>query len=132
LPGRCEGVAGAPVVAELSSGTHFISLRSYLKPLAFFSASLVAFMDEVPRVKSCSPVPILRTSRIAPGGSDRAGPCAAHHQRPVADSGTFFAGCGSFVCLCQNNRMELQMNGLIYLIGLIVVIMAVLSLFGLR
>jgi hypothetical protein len=32
----------------------------------------------------------------------------------------------------QNNRMELQMNGLIYLIGLIVVIMAVLSLLGLR
>jgi len=28
--------------------------------------------------------------------------------------------------------MELQMNGLIYLIGLIVVIMAVLSLLGLR
>jgi hypothetical protein len=34
--------------------------------------------------------------------------------------------------LCLNNRMELQMNGLIYLIGLIVVIMAVLSLLGLR
>jgi hypothetical protein len=32
----------------------------------------------------------------------------------------------------SNNRMELQMNGLIYLIGLIVVIMAVLSLLGLR
>ena len=32
----------------------------------------------------------------------------------------------------QNNRMELQMNGLIYLIGLIVVIMVILSLLGLR
>jgi hypothetical protein len=29
-------------------------------------------------------------------------------------------------------RMELQMNGLIYLIGLIVVIMFILSLLGLR
>jgi hypothetical protein len=36
------------------------------------------------------------------------------------------------VCFWQNHRMELQMNGLIYLIGLIVVIMAVLSLLGLR
>jgi hypothetical protein len=31
-----------------------------------------------------------------------------------------------------NNRMELQMNGLIYLIGLIVVVMVLLSLLGLR
>ena len=52
--------------------------------------------------------------------------------RRLPDSGTFFASCGCCVCLCQNNRMELQMNGLIYLIGLIVVIMAVLSLLGLR
>jgi|GraSoiStandDraft_11_1057310.scaffolds.fasta_scaffold695673_2 hypothetical protein len=38
-----------------------------------------------------------------------------------------------FCCLpLQNNRMELQMNGLIYLIGLIVVIMVILSLLGLR
>jgi hypothetical protein len=29
-PGRCEGLAGAPGMAEVSSGTHFISLRSYL------------------------------------------------------------------------------------------------------
>jgi hypothetical protein len=31
-----------------------------------------------------------------------------------------------------NNQMELQMNGLIYLIGLIVVVMVILSLLGLR
>jgi hypothetical protein len=31
-------------VAELYSGIHFISLRSYLKPLAFLRASLVEFM----------------------------------------------------------------------------------------
>src|SRR5215211_4232672 len=44
LPGLCDGLAGVPVVAEASSGTHFITLRSYLKPLAFLSASLVEFM----------------------------------------------------------------------------------------
>jgi hypothetical protein len=32
----------------------------------------------------------------------------------------------------QQHRMETSMNGLIYLIGLIVVIMAILSFFGLR
>src|SRR5215467_15079845 len=44
LPGLCEEPAGVPVVAELSSGSHFIALRSYLKPLAFLSASLVVFI----------------------------------------------------------------------------------------
>jgi hypothetical protein len=34
--------------------------------------------------------------------------------------------------LGRNNLTEARMNGLIYLIGLIVVIMAILSLFGLR
>jgi hypothetical protein len=68
--------------------------------------------------------------RIGPDRSDRP-ICGALIGR-LSDSGTFFASCGCCVCLCQNNRMELQMNGLIYLIGLIVVIMAVLSLLGLR
>jgi hypothetical protein len=37
------------------------------------------------------------------------------------------------LCLpLANNQMELQMNGLIYLIGLIVVVMVILSLLGLR
>jgi hypothetical protein len=40
-PGLSEGF---PVVAELHSGIHFISLRSYLKPLAFLRASLFEFM----------------------------------------------------------------------------------------
>ena len=44
LPGLCEGAVGAPVVAGAYSGIHFISLRSYLKPLAFLSASFVEFM----------------------------------------------------------------------------------------
>lgn len=52
--------------------------------------------------------------------------------RPLPDSGTFFPTGGFCVCLWQNNGWELQMNGLIYLIGLIVVIMVILSLLGLR
>lgn len=44
LIGRCEGVAGEPVVAGASSGTQVIALRSYLKPFAPFKASLVEFM----------------------------------------------------------------------------------------
>ena len=52
--------------------------------------------------------------------------------RRLPDAGTFLATRGFCVCLCQNNRMELQTNGLIYLIGLIVVIMFVISLLGLR
>jgi hypothetical protein len=44
LPGLC--VEPVPVVVEVSSGTHFIALRSYLKPFAFLSASLVEFMTK--------------------------------------------------------------------------------------
>ena len=40
--GFCRG--GLPVVAGASSGTQVIALRSYLKPFAAFSASLVAFI----------------------------------------------------------------------------------------
>src|SRR5215471_18285395 len=47
------------------------------------------------------------------------------------DWGTFFL-FGSFRFAVGEKHMELRMNGLIYLIGLIVVIMAVLSLLGLR
>ena len=47
------------------------------------------------------------------------------------DSGTFFL-FGSFRFAVGEKHTELLMNGLIYLIGLIVVIMAVLSLLGLR
>jgi hypothetical protein len=47
------------------------------------------------------------------------------------DSGTFFLFGSSRFALGENTT-ELRMNGLIYLIGLIVVIMAVLSLLGLR
>jgi hypothetical protein len=36
------------------------------------------------------------------------------------------------VCTWEANLTEPHMNGLIYLIGLIVVIMAILSVFGLR
>jgi hypothetical protein len=52
-------------------------------------------------------------------------------KRHLCDSGTFFL-FGSFGCSSRKKRTELHMNGLIYLIGLIVVIMAVLSLLGLR
>jgi hypothetical protein len=34
--------------------------------------------------------------------------------------------------LCSSKTLEVPMDGLIYLVGLIVVIMAVLSFFGLR
>src|SRR5215831_4788704 len=44
LPGLCVGAVGVPVVAGVSSGTHVIALRSYLKPLALLRASLVEFM----------------------------------------------------------------------------------------
>jgi hypothetical protein len=52
--------------------------------------------------------------------------------RRLPDSGTFFPSCGFVSALGKITAWELQMNGLIYLIGLIVVIMAVLSLLGLR
>jgi hypothetical protein len=73
----------------------------------------------------------LRASRIAPGGSDRAGLCAALYLTPTRLR-NIFRKLRLCVCLWQNNRMELQMNGLIYLIGLIVVVMVLLSLLGLR
>jgi hypothetical protein len=47
------------------------------------------------------------------------------------ESGTFFH-FGGFEFAVGEKHTELHMNGLIYLIGLIVVIMAVLSLLGLR
>lgn len=46
--------------------------------------------------------------------------------------GNFFATCGFVSAIVRITERELPMNGLIYLIGLIVVIMAVLSLLGLR
>ena len=39
-----QGVNRLPVVAEASSGTQVMALRSYLKPFAAFSASLVEFI----------------------------------------------------------------------------------------
>jgi hypothetical protein len=51
--------------------------------------------------------------------------------RRLHDSGTF-SRCGSWACGGGTEPNEARMNGLIYLIGLIVVIMAILSLFGLR
>jgi hypothetical protein len=44
----------------------------------------------------------------------------------------FFPSCSFVSAFGKITAWELQMNGLIYLIGLIVVIMAVLSLLGLR
>jgi hypothetical protein len=70
-------------------------------------------------------------SRIPPGGSDRAGPYAALYLTSTRLR-NIFRKLRFCVCLWQNNRMELQMNGLIYLIGLIVVVMVLLSLLGLR
>jgi hypothetical protein len=52
--------------------------------------------------------------------------------RRLPDSGTFFPSRGFVSAFGKITAWELQMNGLIYLIGLIVVIMAVLSLLGLR
>jgi hypothetical protein len=42
--------------------------------------------------------------------------------------------CGSFVCATGRHKPERSrpMHGLIYLVGLIVVILAILSFFGLR
>ena len=50
-------------------------------------------------------------------------------RRGTAGSGTFASGCDYLVA---GTPEEDVMNGLIYLVGLIVVIMAVLSLLGLR
>jgi hypothetical protein len=51
-------------------------------------------------------------------------------RRHLPDSGTVLL-CGSSVS-ATGRMTEAHMNGLIYLIGLIVVIMAILSFFGLR
>jgi hypothetical protein len=50
-----------------------------------------------------------------------------------APGGTFFPQ-GDFTCCCHGRGSlgDRNMNGLIYLIGLIVVILFLLSLFGLR
>jgi hypothetical protein len=50
-------------------------------------------------------------------------------RRGTAGAGTFAFGCDYLVA---GTLEEGVMNGLIYLVGLIVVIMAILSLFGLR
>jgi hypothetical protein len=53
-------------------------------------------------------------------------------ERLLRDSGTF-SFCRCFASATGGkNLTEAHMHGLIYLIGLIVVIMAILSLFGLR
>jgi len=59
--------------------------------------------------------------QIMPGGEDA---CALHHWFPT----------GTFRTSLQLSAGEggLEMNQLIYLIGLIVVILAILSFFGLR
>jgi len=41
---RGGGAAGEPVVAEASSGSQVIALRSYLNPVALLSASFVEFI----------------------------------------------------------------------------------------
>jgi hypothetical protein len=51
----------------------------------------------------------------------------------LAAQGTFLPSAGFVWCLWEaQHRTEPPMHGLIYLIGLIVVIMAILSFFGLR
>jgi hypothetical protein len=52
---------------------------------------------------------------------------------PSRPRGTFLP-CGSFVCATGRHKPERSrpMHGLIYLVGLIVVILAILSFFGLR
>jgi hypothetical protein len=61
------------------------------------------------------------------------------HARDTVATGTIACVAGSLVnCSAFSRaapvreRMEAPMNGLIYLVGLIVVIMAILSFFGLR
>jgi hypothetical protein len=78
-----------------------------------------------PTLRSAVPAPPSRIGRAHP-----AVPWARH--KTATRPRNIFRKPRFCVCLCQNKRMELQMNGLIYLIGLIVVIMAVLSLLGLR
>jgi len=60
----------------------------------------------------------------------------AFPQRPGSTrSGTFSSGRRLFLLAARASKpglMEAAMHGLIYLIGLIVVIMAILSFFGLR
>lgn len=47
---------------------------------------------------------------------------------PIEATFSALAGC-RFTCV---NRGLIEMNGIIYLVGLVVVIMAILSFFGLR
>jgi hypothetical protein len=56
-----------------------------------------------------------------------------HQERHFYDSGTFFCfGSFALVRIIAPRHQESHMHGLIYLIGLIVVIMFILSLLGLR
>ena len=57
--------------------------------------------------------------------------CAVRHGTTATRLGERFSHCRGWFW-GGNNPTEAQMNGLIYLIGLIVVILAILSFFGLR
>jgi hypothetical protein len=63
-------------------------------------------------------------------------PKVLHHIQPINDRRTTLARYGIFGTPCdyygRRKREERSMNGLIYLVGLVVVVLAVLSFFGLR
>ena len=71
--------------------------------------------------------------RASSAVSPRTGPVDPVCEASVGEPTQEHFSPAAVLCLpLANNQMELQMNGLIYLIGLIVVIMVILSLLGLR
>ena len=90
----------------------------------------MSFESEV-RKRGCRT--IRRTSEWTLALHDHIRDCfAAHRASTFTRLGTVLF-CGSSVSATgRTNLTEAYMNGLIYLIGLIVVIMAILSFFGLR
>jgi hypothetical protein len=64
---------------------------------------------------------------VSPSANERSGPGAA---ACALQRGTFLIGCDYLPA--GGPEEEVPMDGLIYLIGLIVVIMFILSFFGLR
>ena len=58
-----------------------------------------------------------------------------HVERRSIYAGTLLFGehyLGETVAVCLDQHVEEHMNGVIYLVGLVVVVLAVLSFFGLR
>jgi hypothetical protein len=94
--------------------------------VVFIRANAVTRSDQASTAALCvAAFPVIWLHSIEVPG------CAVRHGTTATRLGERFSHCRGWFW-GGNNPTEAQMNGLIYLIGLIVVILAILSFFGLR